>query len=577
MIMLILKKANGDMFDITQLVSKVTWSGDINACSRKLEFSIISSATDINIPKIDIPLSSLIIFYEDNKELFRGFVFEREKSSDSTTMDFLCYDYAEKLNKIKVSYNIKDKYPHDIMGNALKDYGFRPGKIAPGTVKVKKVFIGTSMYELIQTAYTEQSKKDSKKYMLYADKDTINSTIKGITVLKTKFEEGQNIISSNYKESITNMVNKVLIVDENGNKKSEVKDDNLLKVHGLFQDIYKVEEGKDSTTEAKAMLNGVEKTCSLSGFGDTSCVTGYGVEVKDTYTGLTGKFFIDSDTHSWDGGNYKINLQLNFQNIMNEVEAGEDEQDQTTSNTGDSTTVSGGKEVKAEFTAYYPANNSMQGGFLDAMGNRLDPSKLTCAAPKSVPFKTKIQVKGTGTSRDNLVYTCTDRGGAIVIDSNGVYHIDLLMSSKKEAYAFGRRKGTAIIGVEVTNNSNSSSNGNSNSDKLITEVKKHLGKKYVWGATGPNTFDCSGLTSYVYKKALGISIPRTSGEQRKGGKSINKSNALPGDIVCFDGHVGMYVGNGQMIHAPNPKKPVKYDPCFSGYWGNKLLAIRRYW
>ena len=119
-----------DTFDITQLITSVTWSGDINACSRKLEFSIISSSSDRHIPKFDIPLSSLIILYENNKELFRGFVFERDKSSDSTTMNFLCYDYAEKLNKIKVSYNIKEKTASEIMNLALKDYGFKIGKVA---------------------------------------------------------------------------------------------------------------------------------------------------------------------------------------------------------------------------------------------------------------------------------------------------------------------------------------------------------------------------------------------------------------------------------------------------------------
>ena len=163
-------------------------------------------------------------------------------------------------------------------------------------------------------------------------------------------------------------------------------------------------------------------------------MTGDGVQVKDTHTGLVGLFYIDSDTHTWEGGNYTIDLELNFKNIMNEVSVGEDEKEEATSSNsiGDTvTTVTGGREVNAEYTAYYPANNSMQGGFFDAMGNKLDPSKLTCAAPKDIPFGTKIQVKGTGTNRDSLVYKVTDRGGAINVQ-NGVYRIDLLMATKEE-------------------------------------------------------------------------------------------------------------------------------------------------
>ena len=89
MIKLIYQKTNGEKLDITNLLESITWSGDYKSCARKLEFSLIQSATDINIPKVDIPLMSLILFYEDNNELFRGFAYEREKSSDNT-ISFLC-------------------------------------------------------------------------------------------------------------------------------------------------------------------------------------------------------------------------------------------------------------------------------------------------------------------------------------------------------------------------------------------------------------------------------------------------------------------------------------------------------
>ena len=100
--------------------------------------------------------------------------------------------------------------------------------------------------------------------------------------------------------------------------------------------------------------------------------------------------------------------------------------------------------VKAMFTAYYPANNAMEGGFLDALGNPLDTSKRTCAAPASVPFGTKITVQGTGSELDGVTYTVNDRGGAINIQ-NGVYHFDLLMSTNEECNRWGVKYGTAII------------------------------------------------------------------------------------------------------------------------------------
>lgn len=552
-------------FDITNILKTVSWSGDIKACGRKLEFSTLN--------KVDIPLSSCIYLYEGNTLLFKGFVYERDKDSKGGTVSYLAFDSAEKLNKIKISYNFKVKNANEITNTIFKDVGFNIGTIAKANVNIDKVFIGVSVYEAIMTAYTEQSRSDGKKYMTTCYDGKISVIEKGIVKLKLSFEEGKNIMNTTFKESVSNMVNNVIIVDEKGNKISEVNDMDMVKIHGLFQDVYKVEEGKDATAEAKKLLKGVEQTCSLNGFGDTSCQTGYGVQIKDSATGLVGLFYIDADTHTWEGGKYSIDLDLNFKNIMNEVEAGEEEKEEVSSSGG--TTLSGGREVKAEFTAYYPDNSAMEGGYFDAIGNRLDPKKLTCACPKDVPFKTKVQVKGTGTDRDNLVYTCTDRGGAIKV-VNGVYKIDLLMANRKEANAFGRRKGTAIIGGEIVSTGGSSSSGSSSTgNKIVDLAKSKLGCKYVWGATGPNQFDCSGLTMWCHKQ-VGINIPRTSSQQRGSGKKISKANAQLGDIVCFEGHVGLYAGNGQMIHAPNSKKPVKYDNCFSGYWGNKLLDIRRY-
>ena len=468
MIKLICQKASGEKLDITNLLIDITWSGDYKSCARKLKFSLISSPMDKNIPKVDIPIMSIISFYEDSNELFRGFVYEREKSSDNA-MSFLCYDYCAKLNDIKVSKNIKNQTASTIYNNFLTEYGLNKGDIVSASTNINKVFLGVTVYDMIMTAYTEEAKKTGKKYMVYSKGDKFYSTEKGIIKLSLSFEEGKNILSSNFKESVSNMVNKVLIVDDNGNKVSEVKNDEWLKTYGLFQDVYKQQEGKDSNTEAKAMLKDIEQTCSLTGFGDTTCITGYGVQVKDTHTGLVGLFYIDSDTHTWSGGNYTIDLELNFKNIMNEVSSGQDEQTETSSSSSSSSSS--------------------------------------------------------------------------------------------------------------TSSSNSSSGGN---QKLVELAKSKLGCKYVWGATGENTFDCSGLTYWCHKQ-LGISIPRTSLAQSKSGKAVSKSNLQPGDLIFWKttsaevGHVGMYVGNGQFIHAPNKSKPVKYDSLSSSYYSSRYVRARRYY
>ncbi|MBC1769146.1 invasion associated endopeptidase [Listeria welshimeri] len=127
-----------------------------------------------------------------------------------------------------------------------------------------------------------------------------------------------------------------------------------------------------------------------------------------------------------------------------------------------------------------------------------------------------------------------------------------------------------------TNTSQGSSNSASAS-ALIAEAQKHLGKAYSWGGNGPTTFDCSGFTSYVFAKS-GISLPRTSGAQYASTSRISESQAKPGDLVFFDygsgiAHVGIYVGNGQMINAQD--NGVKYDNIHGSGWGKYLVGFGR--
>ncbi|GGY53022.1 C40 family peptidase [Streptomyces omiyaensis] len=96
----------------------------------------------------------------------------------------------------------------------------------------------------------------------------------------------------------------------------------------------------------------------------------------------------------------------------------------------------------------------------------------------------------------------------------------------------------------------------------VMAARSAVGKPYVWGATGPSGFDCSGLMVWSYRQA-GVSLPRTSSAQRYAGRQVPLSQARPGDLVTYRGdasHVAIYAGNGQVIHAPYPGARVRYDP-----------------
>lgn len=126
---------------------------------------------------------------------------------------------------------------------------------------------------------------------------------------------------------------------------------------------------------------------------------------------------------------------------------------------------------------------------------------------------------------------------------------------------------------------------------IETVTSKYLGKGYVYGGNGPNGFDCSGFTSYIlktyygeYLKSKGINLPRTASAQATIGTSVGRENLQKGDLVFFDtegrigdniGHVGIYLGNGQIIHASTSRGRIVTDKLSDRYYATRFMKAVR--
>lgn len=113
---------------------------------------------------------------------------------------------------------------------------------------------------------------------------------------------------------------------------------------------------------------------------------------------------------------------------------------------------------------------------------------------------------------------------------------------------------------------------------VVETAKKYIGCSYVYGASGPSSFDCSGFTSYVFKQH-GISLNRTAAGQYSNGVAVSRDQLQPGDLIMFGksgiNHVGIYIGGGQIVHAANKSRGVTTDTINSGYYNNNYVGARR--
>ena len=308
--------------DITEYVSGITWGGSTGEVVRKLGLSIVNAPFDKNIAPLTISLADMIYLFEDDgtTELFRGFVVDREASSETGTIAVTAYDMLFYTIKNFATYNFSGKTAETITKVVCDDVQIPTGSLASTGLNQKLIVSNCSIYEIIMRAYTQAYQQSGVMYRVVGRKGLLNVEEVGKVVCDIELSESSNITSSSYKESINNMVNKVRIYDSEGTQKGVVEDSSNVKKYGIFQAVYTEEEGKDATTTAKSMFNGVEKTFQLECVGYSKAVTGAGAVVYDSSTGLRGLVWIDADTHKWENGVHTMSLTVTLKKIMDTKE-----------------------------------------------------------------------------------------------------------------------------------------------------------------------------------------------------------------------------------------------------------------
>ncbi|OOM11900.1 C40 family peptidase [Clostridium saccharobutylicum] len=166
-------------------------------------------------------------------------------------------------------------------------------------------------------------------------------------------------------------------------------------------------------------------------------------------------------------------------------------------------------------------------------------------------------------TQDAKAVTLLSPDNANILDSDKILAIESKRIPAKSGF---------IDTINVSTNTNKGK-------EAVNYALQLLGKPYSYGANGPNAFDCSGFTQYVYGEC-GFNLSRTTYTQVEEGTEVDRSSLIPGDLVFFNtygstSHVGIYIGNGEFVHAPRTGKPVMISFLDDDYYSSRFAAGRR--
>ena len=303
--------------DISQLVLELKWAGDTKQVARTLRFTVARNGQDPAFPSVSIQEGDEVFLLEQKKILFGGIVFEIQKKSGTNSVSYLAYDLMFYINQSDINDNYQG-LPEEIVPKICEKLEIPYGKMAATGIPVTMTFLGKRAYAAIMMAYTAAARQNGKKYMPLMMENQLcvieKGTLSGVTIAGS-----YNLLSASYQSSLQKLVNRVLLLDPNNNPVKTVEDAESIKRYGVVQRVLKQGENEDKTIEAEKLLKRTEQTASVSGIpSDPRAISGYSLLLRDPETGLSGQFYIESDTHSYKNGISQIDLTLSFELLMDE-------------------------------------------------------------------------------------------------------------------------------------------------------------------------------------------------------------------------------------------------------------------
>lgn len=300
----------------------VSWSGTDNQASREITFTLPSNPYDKSVKKYGIKLGDIVKMKSSSKDakkwLFVGVVTSRNRTAEVGTVSYTARDFMHYLLKSNTTRKFKDTTPEAITKSICKEIGVKTDKLPATKTNIPKlIFEDQCCYDIIITAWRKARKITKKKYMPYMSGSKLSIREKGASS-DIALSQSKDITSASYGDTLDNMVNVVKIYNDKRKMLGEVKNKTHVKKYGVYQQTYTKEKGVNSKDAAKELLVGIKKEATVEAIGKLGAISGKSIKISDKAVGLTGKFYIAEDTHTFENGTHMMTLNLVWDNAMEE-------------------------------------------------------------------------------------------------------------------------------------------------------------------------------------------------------------------------------------------------------------------
>lgn len=294
-----------DDVEIKTILDGMTWSGAKDVVCRQLNFSFLCNPLKEDIPQYKVAVGSKVEWIENGKTLFLGYVEELPYNTDDDTISLTCQDLMARLIRSTFIGRMRGTLT-ELANNICGIFGIENGVESDSTHIHNIVSDGDlTYYDILKTA----CEATFERFTLYMNGNTLRLAESDVI---DEFSIGVNIRSSSFRQSMANMVTRVLIIDNNGKVLQAVENTDNLQKYGLFQTTYSYSKDcKNNLAEAEKLLVGVENEGQIVCNNNNACISGRYIKINEPVNGFVGTFEIQTDSHTI-GNDSNMQLEVKY-------------------------------------------------------------------------------------------------------------------------------------------------------------------------------------------------------------------------------------------------------------------------